>query len=207
MNILHVGFPKCASTYIQEFLEINRASLQAQDIHQPPRVIDDGYGGTKSLNLHAAVGYLRGAKILLGTGLPPDPADAKAFLEWLQLDEPGTRVISVEVLSLIDSELASEIVRDATVSTGVVVVRRNYADQARSAWWQGILVGIKFPEFRNFQRIYLDGLSGTNSVDLGATSFPTELLQDLNVCVQEEKWLSAGAELVFADLDQARTRM
>jgi hypothetical protein len=140
---LHIGAPKTGTTYLQERLTLNAASLRSHGVHVP----------TSSVRVSPALFHFRAALDVLEQDWGGAPGHAVGAWETLvkrvrRLD--GTVVVSHEILAPARPERIRRVMRDlADSEVHVVYSARDLGRQLPAAWQESIKQGRKWT-FRRF---------------------------------------------------------
>lgn len=143
---LHIGAPKTGTTYLQDRLTLNAASLASHDVHFP----------TRSALVSPGLFQFRAALDLLGQdwGGAPGHADGS----WDQLVKrinrrSGTVIVSHEILAPARSHHVARAMNDlgADADVHIVYTARDLARQLPAAWQESIKQGRTW-RYRKFLR-------------------------------------------------------
>ncbi len=135
---LHIGAPKTGTTYLQDRLSRNAATLGAHDVHVP----------TKSPLVSPGLFHFRAALDLLGQDWGGEPGHAVGSWDALVKKvkrRSGTVVISHEILAPAQSHHVARAMNDlADAEVHVVYTARDLARQLPAAWQESIKQGRKW---------------------------------------------------------------
>lgn len=135
---LHIGAPKTGTTYLQDRMGRNAASLAAHDVHLP----------TRSPLVSPGLFQFRAALDLLGQDWGGDPGHADG--SWAALVKKvkrrsGTVIISHEILAPAKSHHVARAMNDlAGAEVHVVYTARDLARQLPAAWQESVKQGRKW---------------------------------------------------------------
>lgn len=140
---LHIGAPKTGTTYLQDRLTLNAATLAEHDVHFP----------SKSRFVDADLFHFRAALDLLGQDWGGDPGHAEGAWDTMVRRvnrRSGTVIISHEILAPAKPERIARAMNDLAGSeVHVVYSARDLARQLPAAWQESIKQGRKW-SFRSF---------------------------------------------------------
>ncbi|MDP3891382.1 hypothetical protein [Nocardioides sp.] len=142
---LHIGAPKTGTTYLQDRLTLNAASLAEHGVHFP----------TKSRFVDADLFHFRAALDLLGQDWGGDPGHAQGAWDTMVRRvnrRSGTVIISHEILAPAKPDRIATAMNDLSGSeVHIVYSARDLARQLPAAWQESIKQGRKW-SFRAFLR-------------------------------------------------------
>jgi hypothetical protein len=142
---LHIGAPKTGTTYLQDRLTRNAATLATHDVHFP----------TRSPLVSPGLFQFRAALDLLGQDWGGEPGHAKG--SWNALvkrigKRTGTVVVSHEILAPARPRYVARAMNDLQdAEVHIVYTARDLARQLPAAWQESIKQGRKW-RFRRFLR-------------------------------------------------------
>lgn len=131
---LHIGAPKTGTTYLQDRLTRNAASLASHDVHYPGR----------SAVVSPGLFHFRAALDLLGQDWGGAPGHAQGSWEALVKRvqrRTGTVVISHEILAPAAADHVARAMQDLGPDVHVVYTARDLGRQVPAAWQESIKQG------------------------------------------------------------------
>ena len=135
---LHIGAPKTGTTYLQDRLSRNAATLAAHDVHVP----------TKSPLVSPGLFHFRAALDLLGQDWGGEPGHAEGSWDALVKKvkrRSGTILVSHEILAPAKAHHVARAMNDlADAEVHVVYTARDLARQLPAAWQESIKQGRKW---------------------------------------------------------------